>query len=104
MREAERLLLVGPDLSLPCSAQGAPAQPLMLHSPWQARPWAGKSKHPAPAVPSAGLAHRSSLPTLALALALALFCSRYLATSVCPALAAMCRGVSTFCTKDRLKR
>lgn len=75
----------------------------MLHSPWQAGPWTDDSKHPAPAVPSARLAHGISLPTLALALALALFCSRYLATSVCPALAAMCRGVSTFCSKDRLK-
>lgn len=43
------------------------------------------------------------LPTLALALTLALFCSRYLATSMCPALAAMCRGVSTFCTVEQNK-
>lgn len=60
-------------------------------------------KKPAPAVHRASLLHRFSVSTLALALALALFCSRYFATSVCPALAAMCRGVSTFCTKDKIK-
>lgn len=40
--------------------------------------------------------------TLALALALALFWSKYLATSVCPARAAMCNGVSTFCKNNKI--
>lgn len=58
--------------------------------------------------PSPGWSDPGTLPflppelTLALALALALFWSKYLATSVCPARAAMCNGVSTFCKVTRL--